>query len=254
MKNQTIKSINKYEKKIKKNIPFNMKNNLESTINKAILNNKKIIEKSKKNNLFEEIFQYIPIKANEFIDIFNLRYISFEKRGYNKLINNEKNNFYLNYDDYDENSIILKYSRKNIITATTRAIIDGKNGIYSEFNFDNKIGFREIRNKNNINNNKIAEISRSSILPEFQGSGIEFKNLFKTIYYVGKILNVGDYITAIAKEDYKLYEKAGFKILKEDFGYSKIEKEVLYLSWEINNPNKFFKKIFLNDSNNQKKY
>jgi len=268
MENNIKKEIKNYENIYEKKINNKTKIELENIIKSCIKQNTKLLKKIKindikikknyynynnndnDNSLIEKINQFIPIYAKEFLDIFHLRYLAFDNRNYNLLIDKNKNKIELNYDNYDINSIILKYNRENIITASTRLVLDKEPlKLYSEFKFNREKGFNEIREKYKKEKkqtfNNITEISRSSILPEYQKKGAEFRELFKVVYYLKNILNIGEYITAIAKEDYNLYKKIGFEIIKEDFAYEKIEKQVLYLSWNPNLENRFFKKVFL---------
>ena len=237
-----LDSIEDYENR-KLNFKINeskFKKDLVWTIKSVLENNDKIIFKENDKMYLND---FLVLNSRDLLDVFYLRYLAFEDRNYNVLLNSEFRKWKLNFDGFDRNSFVLKYSRNEKITGTTRIIFDGEMGLYSESNYDGEFGFNSLRNLM-----KIAEISRSAIIPECQSSGIEFKNLFRALYYFGRKIDVDCYVTAIAKEDYKLYKKLGFEIMKKDFGYKKngtIEKEVLFLKWEIRNVNSLFKRLFL---------
>ncbi len=247
--------ISEYEyNSIKQDLGSRIRFNLVDTIYDILRNNYEAINgidielnynniDLEKNIITEEYG--IAKTPKDILDIFNLRYIAFKKRNYNNLIGDELKEIKLNFDIYDKNSILLYYKRDNKITASSRLVLDSYINLPSEYLFDKKNGFNNLREFEKNNLKGIAEISRSVIDPKFQARGNEFKTIFGMIYKLSKPLEIGSYITAIAKEDFKLYEKAGFKIIKEGIGYNEINRDVLYLSWDVKKVNSFFKRAFL---------
>jgi len=188
------------------------------------------------SGLNEEIFPgtFLLHTPKDILQAMNLRSKVFTPLGYNKEFPEKIKG--LNYDEFDEKSLILGYKRNGCITGSIRIILDNHNKLQT----DSKLNLDPIRKKG-----KIAELSRLVVDPRFQEKGIEFKNLFAGVYLAGKGIEIKNYILSILDKHKHLYDRFGDITEIYSGSYGSISTECSILSWGLNNPSKMFLRGFL---------
>lgn len=152
----------------------------------------------------------------------------------------------LNYDMFDNGkSIILTHKEGNEIVATSRLILDSKVGLFSEQHYDTQQGYDAYRTESNMRGKKIAELSRTAILEEYQ-KGPSFRNLMAGIYVTARNLNISHIATAVREKEAKTCEKFGMKRIKQlQYG---IIPNCSILMWDLNSQvSSTFKKVILQE-------
>lgn len=181
---------------------------------------------------------FLATTENEILEIMKLRSKVFTQLDYNEEFPEEIEG--LNFDDFDENSLVFAYRRKNQITGTMRVILDINQNLQS----DEKVCLDSLRKENTL-----GELSRLAVALEFQKSGVEFKNLFSAAYQIAIKTNINKYILGILEEHKYMYEKFGNVQTLYEGNYGEINLDCTIISWDVQNPSTYFQKIILKNGN-----
>ena len=179
---------------------------------------------------------YLATTVNELVEIYKLRYKVYNRMGYTKEFPPPING--LDFDKYDTNSAILYTKKNGKINATCRVIFDSEDKLPLDKNYS--LDFLRGKDK------KIIELSRLMIENETKGLSLEFKYLTKGVYRVMALNGVTTLTGVMVQEHFKLYSKFGdFRKEATIQSYGNLGKPFIVTSWDITNPSKFFKRVFL---------
>lgn len=198
--------------------------NLERTLNRALE-----LNAMQKNNFSIKKVDFART-GSDLLDIMRVRSVAYKQVGNDVELSDPLPG--LNYDSFDDGrALILKYSQDNRIIGTSRLILDSRKGLFSEKQYDELNGFDNLRIESNSRAGKrIAELSRTCIHPEYQGS-MAFKHLMASIYELCENFNVGTLITTVRDYDTSMYTRFGMEVIKS-IDYGEIT-DCEVLSWKI---------------------
>ena len=174
--------------------------------------------------------------VEDLIEIFMLRSEVYKEMNYDSEFPEVING--LNFDEYDQHSAII-YSKKEIITGTSRLIFDSSD---KKLPIDEKFSLDYLRN----NGRNLAEASRV-IIRNPKGLKQEFKLMTIDAYRILAAYQM-DAVSVMTEEHLELYNKFGGITIEKSFkGYVKIDinKVFLITLWNTSEISPFFKRIFL---------
>jgi len=177
----------------------------------------------------------------ELLEIYTLRSKIYTNLGYNHEFPDAIHG--LNFDHFDEHSLILFTKVDNKISGTCRVIFDTQ----SKLPLDKNYSLDYLRQ----NNYSLAEVSRLIIATDNKGLNMEFKFLTTGVYSAMIANDSYKLLSVIRKEHFSLYEKfGGFHIEASLQSYGALNNEFVVTVWELAKISRFFKKVFLNGANN----
>jgi hypothetical protein len=126
--------------------------------------------------------------------------------------------------------------------------------MYPKYNSGDIVGCKKLPLDKNYSldylrgkNKKLIELSRVMILKDSNALSQEFKYLTTGVYKIMSLNGVTTLTGVMVKEHFKLYEKFGdFRQEALIKSYGNLGKPFIVTAWHnINNPSKFFKRMFL---------
>jgi len=174
-------------------------------------------------------------KLEDVINSFSLRGYVYSLTGYGSGFDIGEYN--IEFDNFDTESASFGFFIKNEIIASMRIVLDSNKGLPSEAYVPEIDALRK-------NGNKIAEVGRTVILPQYQKNPKIISSFLTTAFLFAKTNNIDKYVYGASFPIMNMYENhiGGSIFIKDNVQYGNCPVELFFRGIDIDNMNPDFTK------------